>query len=459
MVTVIGLEIHAELLTKTKIFCSCENSFGGKPNERVCPICAGFPGTMPSFNKEAAILAVKAGKALGFKINNYSAFDRKNYFYPDLPKAYQITQYEYPICTEGSVSVGKKSFGITRIHMEEDAGKLIHTESGSQADFNRCGVPLIEIVTEPDFENGDEVCSFVEEIALRLKYCGVCDARLEQGSLRVDVNISVKEENCQTLGTRTEIKNLNSYKAIKKAIAYEAARQEKILHSGGSIMRETLRFDGEKTYSMRSKESAEDYRYFPEPDIPPIFISDEEIEEITIPRLPGERINEYTKNHGLSDSDAKLIVQDREFSDIYEKSAEIYPDYSETTKLMLGAYSRELNKNRENKITAQIIAETVRLISEGKISKNSANEILSESAVTGGNPQEIAEKHGMLMQDNTQMITEAANKIIAENPKAVSDYKSGNKKSFGFLMGKLMTLAGKSANPKTAKDILSELLN
>lgn len=457
MITVIGLEIHAELLTKTKIFCGCKNEFGGEANERVCPVCTGFPGTLPKLNKEAVLLAVKAGKALGCKINNYSAFDRKNYFYPDLPKAYQITQFAYPICGNGEITVDGKPFRITRIHLEEDAGKLIHGEKTSKIDYNRCGVPLIEIVTEPDFRSAEEVCRFVEEVALRLKYCDICSSRLEQGALRVDVNISVMSENAEVFGTRTEIKNLNSYKAVKKAIEYEAGRQTDIIKNGGSIMRETLRFDGEKTISMRSKESAADYRYFPEPDIPPVFISDDEIEKITIERLPWERIDDY-KTHGISEEDAGLIVKEKSFSDMYEEALKIYPDYIETAKIMLSCYSRELNRNTQNKVTPAMLAELVRLVCEDKISRNSANEIMAEMFSAGELPETIARKNNMIMKDNRKEIESAAKKVIAENTEAVSDYKNGNKKSFGYLMGQLMKCTEKNINPKTAKDILSDML-
>lgn len=459
MITVVGLEIHAELLTETKIFCGCENSFGKGENESVCPVCGGFPGALPSLNREAVYLAVKAGKALGCKINNYSAFDRKNYFYPDLPKAYQITQFEYPICGRGEVRIGDKAFGITRIHLEEDAGKLIHEGTVSRADYNRCGVPLIEIVTEPDFHSGEEAAEFVEEIAQRLKYCGVCDARLERGSLRADVNISVMPEGADKFGERTEIKNLNSYKAIKKAVEYEAARQAELISSGGKIKRETLRFDGEKTFSMRSKEETADYRYFPEPDLPPVFISDDEIEKITIPRLPHERIKEYTAVCGLSAEDARMLAKNKEFSDTYERAVSIYPDYAETAKLMLGSYSRELNRIAPDKITPEHIAKTVRMICESKISRNSANEIMPIMFETGAEPEDIAESAGMLMKSDRKTAVNAARIAIAENPKAVEDYKNGNKKSFGFLMGALMKCAGKGINPREAKDVLSAMLD
>ena len=459
-VTVIGLEIHAELLTKSKIFCSCKNSFGGGANERICPICCGLPGSLPRLNKEAVKLAVLAGGALGCKINNYSAFDRKNYFYPDLPKAYQITQFEYPICGEGMTEAGNKSYRIERIHLEEDAGKLIHEGAVSKADYNRCGVPLIEIVTKPDFGSAEEVCEFVHETALRLKYAKVCDARLEQGSIRADVNISVMPEGASELGTRTEIKNLNSYKSIKKAIEYEAARQISVIKSGGRVKRETLRFDGEKTISMRTKEGADDYRYFPEPDILPVALSDEEIGEILkqLPKMPRERIFEYVRK-GVPKTDAELIAEDREFCNYYEAAAVMSGNFRETAKLMLGSFSRELNAgDGAIPFEADKLAALVKLICENKISRNSASDIMTEMFKTCGEPEEIAQRGNMILEENKEETELAAKKVIKENPKAVADYKNGNKKSFGFLMGALMKSMPKSANPKTAKEILGALL-
>ena len=297
-IPVMGLEIHAELLTKSKVYCSCENTFGGAVNNRVCPVCSGMPGTLPVINKEVVTFAVKAGLSLGCEINEYSAFDRKNYFYPDLPKAYQITQFEYPICSNGHVEVCGRNIRINRIHIEEDAGKLIHEEV-SLADYNRCGVPLIEIVTEPDFRTVEEVQQFVKEVALRLKYAEVWDARLEQGSLRVDVNISLMPEDADEFGVRAEIKNLNSVKSIGRAIEYEIKRQTEILEKGERVKQETRRFDEKSgaTNVLRSKEDGHDYRYFPEPDIPPVKISKENVEKIrmSMSESPDKRLKILTR--------------------------------------------------------------------------------------------------------------------------------------------------------------------
>ena len=341
---VIGLEIHAELLTSSKVYCSCKNEFGNKSNSTVCPVCSALPGTLPTINKDAVTLAVRAGLCFNSKINNYSRFDRKNYFYPDLPKAYQITQYYHPICTGGYVDIGNKTVRINRIHIEEDAGKLIHSDSYSLADYNRCGVPLIEIVTEPDFNSPDEVKDFIEEVILRLKYADICDAKLEEGSLRVDVNISIKKDSAY--GAKTELKNLNSTKSIKKALEYEIKRHIECLENGVEIIKETRRFDetNNKTVSLRLKEE-DDYRCFPEPDLPTVFISDEEIEEIkaSLPKGHKERLTKYINEYNLSADDAVLIIKDRDFSDFYDEAVSYTDDYKTVCNFMLTCINQQLN--------------------------------------------------------------------------------------------------------------------
>ncbi len=467
--TVIGLEIHAELLTESKIFCTCKNAFGGNPNERVCPICSGMPGTLPTVNKNAVSLAIKAGFALDCRINNYSAFDRKNYFYPDLPKAYQITQAIYPICSDGYIDVNNKRIRINRIHIEEDAGKLIHDENTgvSYADFNRCGVPLIEIVTEPDFNDSDDVVAFVSEVALRLKYQNICDSRMEQGSLRVDVNISVKPDNSDSLGTRSEIKNLNSLKSIKRAIEYEAKRQRDILENGGTVVRETLRFDDNsgKTYSLRSKEDANDYRYFPEPDIPPVYITDGEIEEImsTMYETPNSRRSRYISDFMLPAQDAKLIVQSRAFSDFYNNAVKEYQNYRLIANLMLVELNRCLNESGgkpENiPFTPENLATVAKLCDEGKITKNSAKEIISIMYSSGRNPIEIAESEGLLISDDSSELKELINVILLENPTLIDEYRNGNEKILAYLMGQVSRKGGKGMNMSVARNLLLKNLN
>jgi len=466
--SVIGLEIHAEMLTNSKVFCTCSAEFGGHENSRVCPRCSGLPGTLPVFNQGAAYLAAKAGFALECTVNNYSAFDRKNYFYPDLPKAYQITQFTYPICTNGKIKVGDRDIRINRIHIEEDAGKLIHDEYEgiSMADYNRCGVPLIEIVTEPDIRNAEEAREFVEQIALRLKYAGVCDSRMEQGSLRVDVNISLMPYDSDEFGTRAEIKNLNSFKSIVRAIEYEIERQSEILDKGGRVIQETRRFNDNRgtTNPLRSKEEAHDYRYFPEPDIPPVFLSDAEIEQIraSMPEMPHKRFERYTAEYGLPESDAELITADKALSDFYDEAVKINGLYKGIANLMLVELLRHLNDSGKSisdvGFTPKALAETVEMSEKGQISKNAAKDILKILFDEGGEPKDIAEKRGFIMNNDTGALESIIDKVLSENSDSVESYKGGNKKIFGFLMGQVIKEAGKGSNPKLAKDILMKRL-
>ncbi len=466
---VIGLEIHCELLTESKVFCACKNEFGGSENTRVCPRCLGLPGTLPLINKGAVMLAAKAGFATDCIVHNYSAFDRKNYFYPDLPKAYQITQFESPICTDGHITVhGSKNIRINRIHIEEDAGKLIHDdyEGVSMADYNRCGVPLIEIVTEPDFRTIEEVQEFVEQIALRLKYADVCDARMEQGSMRVDVNISIMPEGSSDFGTRAEIKNLNSLKAIGRAIKYEINRQAEILDNGGTVIQETRRYNDNHgdTKALRSKEEAHDYRYFPEPDIPPVLLSDEDISAIrsSMPEMPQQRFIRYTQDYGLPNEDAGLIVSNREFSNFYDKAVKINPDYKQVSNLMLVELNRNLNESEKSisdiSFTPADLAELVKMSSDGIVSKNAAKDILKIMFDNGGKPMSIAKNNGFIMNNDISGLEAIISQVISENSDSVASYKNGNQKIFGFLMGQVIRLAGNSANPKMARELLTEKL-
>lgn len=466
---VIGLEIHCELLTDSKVFCSCANEFGGGENTRACPRCSGMPGTLPVLNQGAVMLAAKAGFATDCTVHKYSAFDRKNYFYPDLPKAYQITQFFDPICTDGHITVSDGTdIRINRIHIEEDAGKLVHDdyEGISMADYNRCGVPLIEIVTEPDFRTVEQVQDFVQKIALRLKYAGVCDARMDQGSLRVDVNISLMPYGSDTFGTRAELKNINSIKSIGRAIEYEIQRQSEILDKGGTVKQETRRYNEnhDDTKALRSKEEAHDYRYFPEPDIPPVIFTDEELLKIkqSMPEMPKERIERYTKSYGLSYEDAVLLTAAREFSDFYDDAVKINPDYKQIANMMVGEVSHMLNTSEMSisdvPFTPAGIAETVKMVSEGKINLGSAKQIVQLMFEHGGKPEKIAEERGFIMSSDSSAIEEIADKFLAENADSVAKYKAGNDKLFGFFMGQIMRLAGKSANPKLIKDVLTEKL-
>ncbi len=465
LIPVIGLEIHAELLTKTKIFCSCANKFGEKSNTLVCPICSGMPGTLPMLNKEAFLLAVKAGLVLDCKINSKSSFDRKNYFYPDLPKGYQITQYYHPLCENGYIDINNKRFNIERIHIEEDAGKLIHEKRSTLIDLNRCGVPLIEIVTKPDFNSAEEVCLFIREISSRLKYADVCDARLEEGSLRVDVNISAKDENSSILGTRTEIKNLNSLKSVAKAIEYEFNRQCLILSKGEEIICETRRYNenSAKTESMRIKEKPSDYRYFPEPDIPAICISDDEINNAKklLPKMPKERIEEYKELYGISEQDAVLLTNDKAISDFFEAVISEYRSPKTITKIILGYIFRNMNELKLKKIPLlpKNVANCAKLLDDKKITGNALSEIVALMFKNNDPPIEIAKKNNFLIKDNKEEIEKIVSEVLSKNRKAVNEYNSGKKKAFAFLMGQVIRNCEKGTNPKSVTKILENNLS
>ena len=465
--TVIGLEIHAELLTNSKVFCSCSAEFGGEENTRVCPRCSGLPGSLPLFNRGAAELAIKAGLALNCKINNFSAFDRKNYFYPDLPKAYQITQFFSPICEGGYVDIGTKKIRINRIHIEEDAGKLIHDEKRkiSLADYNRCGVPLIEIVTEPDIRSAEEAKAFTAEVALALKYAGVCDAKMEQGSLRCDVNISIMPEGSEAFGTRTEIKNLNSLRSIGRAIEYEFSRQKAVIENGERVIQQTLHWNDALgvTTALRSKEEAHDYRYFPEPDIPPMFITDEEIELVakTMPEMPQSRKNRYL-SLGLSEADASLLIADKALADFFESAVKCYNNPKSVASMIIVELLRRMNDagtmTEDLKIKPDDFAELCKMADDGTVSRGAAKDILKDMFDLGEKPMEIAKMGGMLMSNDTLAVERTADEILAANPKAVEEFKAGSTKVFGFLMGQMCRALGKSANPAIIKKILEEKL-
>lgn len=465
--TVIGLEIHAEMLTHSKVFCGCDAGFGGEENTRVCPRCSGMPGTLPVFNRGATELAVKAGLALGCKINNYSAFDRKNYFYPDLPKAYQITQFAHPICVDGGVDIGEKVIRINRIHIEEDAGKLVHDdgENVSLADYNRCGIPLIEIVTEPDIRSAEEARAFVEQVALRLKYAGVSDSKMEQGSLRCDVNISIMPQGSTTFGTRTEIKNLNSLRSIVRAIEYEYSRQEDLLECGEKVIQQTLHFNDATgtTRALRSKEEAHDYRYFPEPDIPPIILSDADIAAIKndMPEMPADRIARYTAS-GISEVDAANLTGDKALSDFYDSALKEYDNAKSVASMILVELQRRMNdagiSAEQLKIEPAEFAKLCKMADDGAVSRAAAKDILRKMMEQGGTAMEIAKADGLLMSNDSGAVEAAVAEIIEANPKAVNEYRGGSMKVFGFLMGQVCRKLGKSANPAIIKSVLEEKL-
>lgn len=472
-IPVIGLEIHAELLTKSKVFCTCSAEFGGSQNSRCCPVCTGMPGTLPVINQTAVEYAVKAGFALGCDINKFSVFDRKNYFYPDLPKAYQISQLQRPLCINGAVEIetskGKKTIRINRIHLEEDAGKLVHDDFNavSLADYNRCGVPLIEIVTEPDISSSEEARAFVEKVSLLLQYAGVCDCKMEEGSLRCDVNVSVMKPEDTEFGTRTECKNLNSLKSIGRAIDYEIKRQSQRLDMGFKVIQETRRFNDNRgeTTSMRSKEDAHDYRYFPEPDILQVNFTDEMLDEIKakLPELPHRRFARYTEAYGLSETDAKILVNSKRVSDFFDEALKIYNSPKSIANFIIVELLRRVNLGEvsiENlPFSAADFAKLVEMADTEKVSKNDAKKILRLMIETGKDSETIAKENGMLIVNDMSKVAEVLEKVFADNAAAIEQYKNGENKVFGFIMGQCTKALRGVCTPKIVKEELEKKLS
>ena len=470
--TVIGLEIHAELLTQSKVFCTCNAEFGGDPNTRCCPVCMALPGTLPVINQTAVEYAVKAGFALNCNINKFSVFDRKNYFYPDLPKAYQISQLERPLCIDGLVPIEvdgvKKNIRINRIHLEEDAGKLVHDDFNgvSLADYNRCGIPLIEIVTEPDINSAEEAMAFVEQISLLLQYAGVCDCKMEQGSLRCDVNISLMKPDAKEFGTRAEIKNINSIKSVGRAIKYEERRQALLLDAGKRVVQETRRYDANRdtTKSMRSKENAHDYRYFPEPDILQVNFTDEMLDEIKakLPELPNSRVNRYVNEYKLSRKDAEIIVNSKIISDFFNEAVAVYNNPKSVSAFILTEFMRRINLGEidvENiSFTAEDFAKLVEMADTEKVSKNDAKAIFREMVEKGGKPEDIAKNNGMLIIIDTDKVNSVIDEILSANSAQTEQYKNGETKVFGFLMGQCTKALKGAATPKVIKEALEAKL-
>lgn len=449
-IPVIGLEIHSELLTKSKVFCTCSAEFGGERNTRCCPVCSGMPGTLPVINQTAVEYAVRAGYALGCSINKFSVFDRKNYFYPDLPKAYQISQMPLPLCINGVVPIDYEENGekkhkeirINRIHLEEDAGKLIHDDLNgvSLCDYNRCGVPLIEIVTEPDMSSPEEARTLVETISLLLQYTGVSDCKMEQGSIRADVNVSLMRKGDTEFGTRAEIKNVNSLKSIYRTIEFEIKRQAQILDRGGKVVQETRRFDANRgeTKSMRTKEDAHDYKYFPDPDILQVNFYDEDLERIknSLPEMPKDRLAKYI-SWDIPEKEAMVIVNTKKISDLFEEAVKCYNNPKSLVNFINGEIMRRMNLGEidieKPMFTAAQVAKLVEMSDTDKVTKNDAKEIFREMAEKGGEPEDIAKREGMLIVSDTGKVLEVIEKVLAANEKAVNQYKGGDVKVFGSL--------------------------
>jgi aspartyl-tRNA(Asn)/glutamyl-tRNA(Gln) amidotransferase subunit B len=474
--SVIGLEVHAQLLTESKIFCGCSTAFGRAPNENACPVCAGFPGVLPVLNKKAVEFALKAGLAADCAIARSSVLARKNYFYPDLPKGYQISQYELPICTGGHIDVevdgARKTVRLTRIHIEEDAGKNIHDAHGeaSLVDFNRAGVPLLEIVSEPDLRSPQEAGAYLRALRSILQYLGVCDGNMEEGSFRCDANVSVRPKGGKDFGTKIEIKNLNSFKAVEKALEFEIERQVAALAEGGQLIQETRLWDEhrEETRSMRSKESAHDYRYFPDPDLLPLTIDDRWIEEVraTLPELPGARKARFKSQYALSDYDAELLTGRKDIADYFEAALKAHGHPKALGNWIVGDLFRVL---KEQKLDEQLyiarwpvpperLAELVQLIDEGKISGKIAKSVFETMLKSGKAPQQIVSEQRLEQLSDSGAIAAAVDQVLAAHPQQVAQFKSGNEKVFGFLVGQVMKATQGKANPQRVNELLRERL-
>ena len=469
---IIGLEVHAELSTKTKIFCSCPTEFGAAPNTHVCPICMAMPGTLPVLNEKVVEYAVKAGLATNCEISRDSKNDRKNYFYPDLPKAYQISQFDKPLCEHGYVEIdtdeGKKKIGITRIHIEEDAGKLNHDDfgGGSLVDLNRAGVPLIEIVSEPDIRSSEEAEKYLRKLKSILEYIEVSDCKMQEGSLRADVNVSVRKKGDTKFGTRTETKNMNSFKSITREIEYEIDRQIDIIEDGGEVEQETLRWDdvSGKTFSMRNKEDAEDYRYFPEPDLVAIKLSEEYIENIrkALPELPESRKQRYLEEYKLSEKDANIITSSKYLSDLFEGATKICNNPKAVNNWIISDISRILNETEMEPIEipfdSKQLAKLVMLIDKGTISSSIAKKVLVEMFEHPRDPEDIIDEKGWVQISDEGAIKDVVLKILEENPQSVADYKGGKDRALGYLVGQAMKETRGKANPQMLNKMFLEEL-
>ncbi len=465
--TVIGLEVHAELSTKTKAFCTCDASFGGDPNTHICPVCTGQPGALPIINHEAVNYAIRAGLAFNCEINRYSRFDRKNYFYPDLPKAYQISQLDLPLCINGHIDLSTGTrVRIHQIHLEEDAGKMVHDDYHGQswADYNRCSVPLIEIVSEPDITSAEEAAEFVSKIALYLKYLNVCDAKMQEGSIRADVNVSLKPAGSPVLGDRAEIKNLNSFRSIQRAIECEIERQAQILDEGGKVVQETRRFDDATgtTSSLRSKENANDYRYFPEPDILAVTFSDEDIEKAKseIPLMPHERVEKYISEYKLTDEDARVITSEKYISDFYDETVAIYPEYKSVANLFLTEVMRRVKETDEEVIPVSAVdfAKVCEMADKNTVNRNDAKTIIRIMFEKGGEPMAIAKENNFIVEEDLSAISDFIDQLFAERQDLVEDYKNGKTSVFGFFMGQASRGLQGKATPKSIKETLEAKL-
>ena len=470
--TVIGLEVHVELATKTKIFCGCSTAFGGAPNTHTCPVCTGMPGSLPVLNKQVVEYAMAVGLATNCQIHQYCKFDRKNYFYPDNPQNYQISQLYLPICHDGGIEIetaaGKKVIGIHEIHMEEDAGKLIHDEweDCTLVDYNRSGVPLIEIVSEPDMRSAEEVIAYLDKLRLIVQYLGASDCKLQEGSMRADVNLSVREVGAEQFGTRTEMKNLNSFKAIARAIEGERARQIELIEEGRQVIHETRRWDDNKEYSypMRSKEDAHDYRYFPDPDLVPVIISDEWLQAVKDrqPELRTEKLARYKKEFDIPDYDAEILTGSKHLADLFEETTELCGKPKKVSNWLMGETLRLLKEAgqepEEITFSAAHLAKLIELLDAGTINQTVAKEVFEQIFREDIDPEQYVEAHGLKMVNDDNLLRTVVEQVIAANPQSVADYRGGKEKALGFLVGQTMKQMKGKANPRAVNKMLKELL-
>lgn len=470
--TVIGLEVHVELATRTKIFCGCSTAFGGAPNTHICPVCTGMPGSLPVLNRRVVEYAIGVGLATGCEITRLCKFDRKNYFYPDNPQNYQISQLYLPICRNGCVEIetaaGKKSVGIHEIHMEEDAGKLIHDEweDISLVDYNRSGVPLIEIVSEPDMRSAEEVIAYLEKLRLLIQYLGASDCKLQEGSMRADVNLSVRRAGETALGTRTEMKNLNSFKAIARAIDGERERQIELLEEGKSVIQETRRWDDNKEYSyaMRSKEDAQDYRYFPDPDLPPVYIGEGWLEEIRKkqPEFRTEKMARYKAEYGIPDYDIGILTGSKHLADLFEAAAEISGQPKKVSNWLMGETLRLLKERGEEpediRFSPEHLAELVMMTERKEINGNTAKEIFEAMFDSDVSPRQYAQEKGLQTVNDEGLLRGMIGQIMDANPQSVEDYRNGKEKALGFLVGQTMKAMKGKADPAVINRILRDIL-
>lgn len=469
---VLGLEVHAELSTKSKIYCSCTTEFGGDPNTHCCPICSGMPGVLPVLNEKVVEYAVKMGIATNCEIAKFSKQDRKNYFYPDLPKAWQTSQYDLPLCEHGHVDFlvngEKKHVGITRIHIEEDAGKLIHDPytGDTLVDFNRCAVPLIEIVSEPDIRNSDEAVAYVQTLKGILEYLEICDCKMQEGSLRCDVNLSVRKIGETNLGTRTETKNLNSFKSIARSIEFETKRQIDEIEAGGKIYQETRRWDDEKGYgyAMRTKEDAHDYRYFPEPDLAPIILPEEYVQNIKngMPEMPSNRKERYITEYGLTEYDAEQLTSSKYMAEFFERAEKVCKNAKLVTNWLMGDISKNMNEQnidiRDVKFTPEHLGELISLIDTSVISSAIAKKVFEDMFETGESPKSIVDKKGLVQITDDKAIRDIVLKVLEANEQSVTDYKAGKDKAVGFIVGQVMKETKGKANPGIINKVILEEL-